>query len=1058
MRLLDAERFTVVQVRDDAVPEYAILSHTWGDEEVSFQDVQLLDQSLMGRIVSGTSSVNRIKAKSGYSKIKRSAQLATEMGYEYIWIDTCCIDKTSSAELSEAINSMYRWYEQAAICVAYLSDVPKAERQETIYLGEDSAFNQSRWFTRGWTLQELIAPKDVLFYASDWTFIGSKLRDNILCESLQRITGIPAPVLSGKSAPSDRSVANRMEWAADRHTTRVEDIAYCLMGLFGVNMPLLYGEGKRAFIRLQEEILKETDDQSLFIWRMREQEVQADSDSQLCGLLADSPHRFSFSNQLLIRPLPPLETRESIPWSTTNMGLRVTLYLRPENPKLDEYLAILECSVWTIEEGQEGQDVCLAIVLKRLWGDQYARVRAYRMLTTKPPVDEHRVEDEGYKTIYVKQAPSYPPVEIAVARPRQKQYTNSDQAYQIFQVYPPERYDSITSSIHSLNIKKEGIVAIIRFVSSYNHHSTVDVEVSLIRTGGQWKPNFQQHAYGGESLENVFNHLLKHGSAANGLHSRAVPCNINLTHSDRRGRRYIELEVTGTAELAPEERHWGSNPPSPNSFETTLVAPIRAAAPIRILSELEVLIKSCTTVEEFRDIIFPSSEKRTDLVRVKSSNPSTMTQSFQTHLHSLRIRDDKPYTRLIEACISGDATSVSQTLWDEDDLIRARAVECQTEEFDDFRPLHWAASLGYTEMAQILVTMGAELDAVTRSGMTLSHLAALFGHSDLFDPLLFKYGRSVLEITEPISLGWDSPTPPGARVNKRTGETIVHMMAAYSPYLFESRRFRDLLQRSDVYIPLNPHNHGYETPLHRAAAMGNFEAASYLIENATDSVYSTDKYERSTLFHAACGGNPAIIKLMVAKGALIDLPDMHGRSPLHAAVLCNNQDAVSALVELGANTNQPTGPMGLTPAHIAALHGYEVCLKTLGSVSPDVNRPADLARGTTGDVYFEPLHLAAANGHIGCVQYMCKWGVDEKRRASHYLLLKRVEESSEGSETPSRLEVQVVNCGDLTPMEMADAQGHTEVSLELELWKHESVRSFEDIKRRRSRRDANRRS
>src|SRR5256714_4011235 len=135
-------------VAEYAVPRYAILSHTWGDDEVLFQDMQ------------GDRSV--AKSKSGYKKIKNSCARAARDGFDYIWIDTCCIDKSSSAELSEAINSMYRWYHQAEVCYAYLADVPsEAFKNVTDYV--DSEFSESRWFTRGWTLQELIAPSTVIF-------------------------------------------------------------------------------------------------------------------------------------------------------------------------------------------------------------------------------------------------------------------------------------------------------------------------------------------------------------------------------------------------------------------------------------------------------------------------------------------------------------------------------------------------------------------------------------------------------------------------------------------------------------------------------------------------------------------------------------------------------------------------------------------------------------------------------------------------------------------------------------------------------------------------------
>jgi hypothetical protein len=165
---------------------------------------------------------------------------------------------------------MYLWYSKAAVCYAYLSDVS--------YQDPIESFKESRWFTRGWTLQELIAPAIVISYSKEWERLSEK---HDLVDTMNEITGIPEKVLSGHAELVVFSVAERMSWASNRTTTRIEDEAYCLMGIFNVNMPLMYGEKQKAFQRLQEEIMKITDDQSLFAW--------ADPDikeRRLTGLLA----------------------------------------------------------------------------------------------------------------------------------------------------------------------------------------------------------------------------------------------------------------------------------------------------------------------------------------------------------------------------------------------------------------------------------------------------------------------------------------------------------------------------------------------------------------------------------------------------------------------------------------------------------------------------------------------------------------------------------------------------------------------------------------------------
>ena len=237
MRLLNVSTFTFEEFYGN-IPPYAILSHTWGEGEVLLQHIQ-----------DGTG-----RARKGWSKIKGCCSLAAKDGWKYVWIDTCCIDKTSSADLSEAINSMFTWYQKSSVCYAYLNDVR--------YRSSDANdFRYSRWFTRGWTLQELLAPTYVVFLDDRWNELGTKSTLKDLVSEITRIS--IAHLTDFKTC----SIATKMSWAARRETTRVEDTAYCLMGLFGINMPLLYGEGKNAFFRLQLELIKSYNDESIFAWQ-----------------------------------------------------------------------------------------------------------------------------------------------------------------------------------------------------------------------------------------------------------------------------------------------------------------------------------------------------------------------------------------------------------------------------------------------------------------------------------------------------------------------------------------------------------------------------------------------------------------------------------------------------------------------------------------------------------------------------------------------------------------------------------------------------------------------
>jgi hypothetical protein len=297
----------------------AILSHTWGNEEVLFSDIKDVSYDK-----SSTAS-----AKLGYSKLINACQKAKEFSLDYCWIDTCCIDKDSSAELSEAINSMFAWYSDATVCFAYLEDVQCAS--------VDVDLPNSRWFKRGWTLQELIAPKSVEFHDKDWVNIGSKYTRSEqvtpFMEELKSITGIDEVVLWKPAYMRSKSVAARMSWAQNRETTRKEDLAYCLMGIFGVNMPLLYGEGDRAFLRLQEEIIKISDDHSIFAWD------RDPSGSSAVSCLARHPSWFERGAYVV--PFGRKQS-QSTSYAITNQGVQITLPLF-QNPVSKVVYGLIDC-------------------------------------------------------------------------------------------------------------------------------------------------------------------------------------------------------------------------------------------------------------------------------------------------------------------------------------------------------------------------------------------------------------------------------------------------------------------------------------------------------------------------------------------------------------------------------------------------------------------------------------------------------------------------------------------------------------------------------------------
>ena len=385
MRLINAETYRLEEFFGRPAPPYAILSHTWGDDEVFLSDMD---------------DPATAQKKDGFAKIEYCCRQAGKDGLDWAWVDTCCIDKSSSAELSETINSMFRYYSGAMVCYAYLSDIDAVQLS-----GCDSAAalakrleKEARWFRRGWTLQEFIAPYSLTFFATDWTPLVSKadwresLRHQRLRlqpldqgnasgdddgdgEELTSVAGIPLAVLLKAEPLSQIPVATRMRWARRRQTTRAEDIAYCLLGILGVNMPLLYGEGGRAFFRLQEEVLRKTEDYSVLAW-------SGLTNKLYCAFIANHPGSFSDLNGKTTRFRSWLDLVHRIaPPVFSSRGLTATLPMRrvsstPRNSRKRELFDLYREPQLNHALGEEAEDdyglysvalPCLASQHGRAW-------------------------------------------------------------------------------------------------------------------------------------------------------------------------------------------------------------------------------------------------------------------------------------------------------------------------------------------------------------------------------------------------------------------------------------------------------------------------------------------------------------------------------------------------------------------------------------------------------------------------------------------------------------------------------------------------------------------
>ncbi|KAF1359844.1 hypothetical protein EJ07DRAFT_165928 [Lizonia empirigonia] len=441
MRLIDAHTLGLQWFHESEVPEYAILSHTWvwinrikvfsaSYDTPSSSIASLSSQDEQSSFISTSfaTSLSGVKEEEllnrpGYSKIVNAAREARHLGYRYIWIDTCCIDKSSSAELQEAINSMYRWYKGAETGPGELRTASEIAK---------SAFETSRWTKRGWTLQELIAP----------ALLGAKVE---FLQELSEATGIPVYVLEERRSIRELSVAERMSWAANRLTTRTEDLAYCLLGLFDIQMPLLYGEGNKAFSALDA------------------------TPSTYRGLIARSPVEF--------RNCQSVEREDSIstfPINPTPIGLHVQLEFLPDQHDKSCVTALIRVS--------NALNQRLAISLKCLDGQaQYARVNAGTVVSINDwPTGQLR-------TIYIRQKPSIPPdfttPEFSSFHIRRRFAKQTIPPVRILSAFPRELWDGESHELRipSLAPKAFGVLLLRVQSHAYAHSPSFPVAFGLDR-------------------------------------------------------------------------------------------------------------------------------------------------------------------------------------------------------------------------------------------------------------------------------------------------------------------------------------------------------------------------------------------------------------------------------------------------------------------------------------------------------------------------------------------------------------------------------------------------
>ncbi|KAE8444813.1 hypothetical protein EG329_014167 [Mollisiaceae sp. DMI_Dod_QoI] len=854
MRLLRTERVQLEEFACDEVPHYAILSHTWEKQEVTLQDMKMPDVSVL----------------QGYEKIRRACAVAAADGFEYIWIDTCCIDKTSSAELSEALNSMYRWYQEAEECYAYLADV--SQHSVNSFAGTvEPDFQKSRWFTRGWTLQELIAPSTVIFLGTDWQELGTK---STLHHVISEITGIPSHFLLGDEL-RHASVAQRMSWASKRKTTRVEDLAYCLMGLFGIYMPMLYGEGKRAFIRLQEEIMKVSDDHSLFAWRSIEDHG---------GLLATSPSAFAESGNII--PTRSVYAT-SIPSTLSSRGVHLSLrYISGEQSGLG--LGVLNCT----EIGKES--LLLAIHLRDIFltREDFARERSFNLelyrLEDIDPLQHHTI------SLYVQQWHPKPITkwdDIERCAIKLEGIERLEVAQRIVNLNPKWELEN---GLMVTNMKSHPDSLLGRLMISCKDGTWF--HISIERRGGRLSANIAPGSESNPGLRQV--HVASEQEGNN--QDRIVEVLGNGTHVNIAIKKRVfllggEKYLTGVMEIS-----YSSTLPGMWLENITLLVGHEKKMLLWCAIESGHLPTVKFSIEKGAGIDSKGNDGRTPLSWAAENGHEDVIQSLLKNGAKVDLRGSDGRTPLSWAAENGHEV-VAQSLLengakvdlkDNDgrtalswsvqrchvavlQLLLLNGAEVNSKDMNSMTPLLWAAENGHESVVKFLSENGADLESKGRGGTPL-WLAANGGHDAVVKLLL---DTKKVDINSKGVLCGSTPLWKAVDMGY---EGIVKLLIDTG--------------EADIDARVNG-----QTPLWRSVAKGHVGMVKLLLMTGKADV-DAKRNDQTPLWIAVVMGHEAIVELLLATGKVNANTKCNGQTLLDKAITKGNEKIVGMLLEVRRNS------------------------------------------------------------------------------------------------------------------------------------------------------------
>ncbi|KAG9498022.1 hypothetical protein J7337_010903 [Fusarium musae] len=917
MRLINVENLKLETFIGGHVPPYAILSHRWGndDEEVSFKDMDR-----------GTTN------KVGMKKVKGCCRQAKKDNLKYAWIDTCCIDKESSKELDEAINSMFQWYRRAAICYTYMADVP----YEQDIWESTSSFSASSWFTRGWTLQELLAPGEIHFFDETWSLIGTKEE---LASEIEDITGIPRRFLLGWVDFHQASVAQRMSWASKRTTKRDEDIAYCLLGIFGVTMPMIYGEGHKAFERLQLKIMEQTTDDSILAWGVKVQGMEIESQTgpsdynTSAGMFAKSPMDFAKCGRIVPKTLDPScitnfavsggYIRTSLKLQSTENGVAYGLLNCGLENTTGGYIAIpLRCitpSISTVREYIRPigyGPILLSGVRSDCYDVHEVRIRVDRQArpaeTIGKPVWLHM---DGHQKLKLHLKEVCPPLNWDRGRALVMNLNDSNQAVR-------RRY---LARFTSKAKKSRDIVVVLDFnlqaqyscASCFAIAAPEELGLPWIARGLDYMQSEHLH----DQVIHIGNDVVE----------------VSVQKEDISQGSIFLLKLART-NLSPLPDADTSHRICKASQVDTLILTLCERDKIEesIGGEMEKQAAALSELESLRADLDKVAEKERQLANERQRIESEI-QAKKRHMH----RHERTISRTkdglvgLESLIEKNIRNIEEVDW----------LKGSTS---------WAETILQSQLDKQKASQ--DTDAPACAGPRTPQTASLFNSQQSmggFIPLLWAGANGKNAILQLL-------IEKGADLEARNPENSYTALM-YAAEYGQVSAVRSLL---DSGAMLEAQDKNAYTPLLLAASAGHVPITSLLLGKGAD-IEARSSDGSTPLSIAARKENDGVVKVLLEKEADIDAKDDNGDTPLLQACLNGNVGIAKMLIDAGANIQTQTR-YGSTPLAVAARKGREGIVKLLLEKGVDVD-----AKNHNGDT---PLSRACLNGHIGVVRILIEEG------------------------------------------------------------------------------------